>query len=63
MYSHEIDELIKLRNYLLEVKEYFMICDTSPQIVRVTYNPYNDEFYIKTNDNYEWTFKVRKKEK
>ena len=60
MYSWEIEQLLKLRNYVLSVKEYFDLCDNSPQIVRVTYNPYEDSFLIKTSDNYEFKFKVRK---
>lgn len=60
MYSWEIQKLLELRNYILSVKEYFDLCDNSPQIVRVTYNPYEDSFLIKTNDNYEFKFKVRK---
>ena len=42
---------MELRNYLLTVKEYFNICDTSPQIVRVSYDSFNNEFSIYTNDN------------
>ena len=61
MYSYEIEQLLKMRNYLLSVKEYFYICDNSPQIVRVTYNPFDDIFIIYTNDNYEFKFKVRSK--
>ena len=61
MYSYEIEQLLKMRNYLLSVKEYFDICDNSPQIVRVTYNPFDDIFIIYTNDNYEFKFKVRSK--
>ena len=60
MYSWEIQKLLELRNYVLSVKEYFDLCDNSPQIVRVTYNPYEDSFLIKTSDNYEFKFKVRK---
>ena len=61
MYSYEIEQLLKMRNYLLSVKEYFYICDNSPQIARVTYNPFDDIFIIYTNDNYEFKFKVRSK--
>lgn len=62
MYSWEIDQLMRLRNYLLDVKEYFHICDTSSQITRIKYDPYEDTFYIETNDSYNWKFKLRKKE-
>lgn len=36
------------------------MCENSSQIVRVTYNPFEDTFKIITNDNYEFKFKVRK---
>ena len=62
MYSWEIQQLLELKKYLLNSKEYLKICSTSPQIIRVSYNPYDDIFYIKTNDGYEWTFKVRREE-
>ena len=62
MYSWELAELLKLRNYVLDVKEYFDICDTSPQITRVTYNPYNDNIKILTSDRYEFNFKIKRKE-
>jgi hypothetical protein len=60
MYSWEIQELMELRNYLLSVEEYLHICSTSPQIREVHYNPYEDNFNIKTDDRYDWTFKVKK---
>ena len=63
MYSWEIDQLMKMKNYLLEVEEYFKICDESSQISRIKYDPFNDTFYIKTTDEYEWTFKVKRREK
>ena len=61
MYSWEIAELLKLRNYLLDVKEYFNICDTSPQIREVSYNPYDDKTTIRTDDRYEFQFKIKRK--
>ena len=62
MYSWEIAELLKLRQYVLDVKEYFDICNTSPQITRVTYNPYNDKIKVLTSDKYEFNFKIKRKE-
>ena len=61
MYSHEIAELLKLKKYVLDVKDYFAICDNSPQITRVSYNPYDDNMNITTNDNYEFKFKIKRK--
>lgn len=59
MYSWEIDELIKIRNYILEVSEYDKICKESPQIDFIQYKPYLDDFYIHTSDNYNFNFKVK----
>lgn len=61
MYSWEIQELMQLRNYLLTVEEYLHICSTSPQIREVSYNAYENNFNIKTDDKYDWTFKVKSK--
>ena len=60
MYSYEIQNLMSYRNYLLYVKEYLEILDTSPQIDRCSYHCFSDDYYIHTNDNYEWNFKLRK---
>jgi len=62
MYSWEIAKLLELRQYVLDVKEYFDLCDTSPQITRVTYNPYNDKIKVLTSDRYEFNFKIKRKE-
>lgn len=60
MYSEEIKRLLEFKNYLLTSKEYIEMCEKSPQIVRVTYNPFEDTFRVITSDNYEFRFKVRK---
>lgn len=62
MYSWEIQKLIELKNYLIEVEDYLKICSTSPQIREIKYNSYDDNFYIKTDDNLKIYFKVKKKE-
>jgi hypothetical protein len=62
MYSFEIENLMKLKNYLINVKEYLQICNTSPQIREVKYDPYQDNFMIETDDNYKVYFKVRKED-
>ena len=61
MYSWEIAELLKLKNYLLDVKDYFAICDNSPQIREVSDNPYDNKTTIRTDDRYEFKFKVKRK--
>ena len=60
MYSNEIQNLLEIRNYLLTVREYFYICETSPQIREISYNPFEDNFYINTDDRYKFKFKVKK---
>ena len=63
MYSHEIQQLLEYRNYLISNEEYFNICRTSPQISGVQYRPFEQNYYIQTKDNYNFKFKVYKKEK
>lgn len=61
MYSHEIENLLKIRNYLLSSEEYIKMCNSSNQIKSITYKPFEDTFYVATNDNYNFKFKVKKK--
>lgn len=61
MYSHEIENLLKIRNYLLKSEEYIRMCESSKQIKSITYKPFEDTFYIATTDNYNFKFKVKKK--
>ena len=65
MYTHEIMQLMELKNYLISVKEYIHICSTSPQIREISYNDCEDKFMIQTEDcnNYKVYFKVYKEEK
>ncbi len=64
MYSWQIERLIKLRNELLEAKEYLEISDVvkNPQITHIVYNSERDIFQIYTNDDYCLNFKVKKLE-
>lgn len=57
MYSHEIEKLLKLRNYLVSIQEYLEIVK-SPQIDHIKYE--NDMFYLWTNDGYTFTLKIRR---
>lgn len=57
MYSHEILELLRLRNYLISVEEYIRLV-SSNQVKYVKYNPFEDKFYVSTNDNYNFEFRV-----
>lgn len=63
MYSHEIETLLKLRNYIISNKEYLQIINTSSQIKGIEYKPFEDCFYMWTDDNYNFKFKVYRKEK
>ena len=56
MYSHEIENLLKMKNYLITVKEYLSIIE-SPQIKDVNYKG-NNNFNISTNDGYNFSFRV-----
>lgn len=60
MYSWEIEQLLKMKNYLLSNKEYFEMFQTSPQIRGIEYKPFDDTFHMWTNDNYDFNFKVYK---
>ena len=59
MYSYQINQTIVSQNYNIDSETYMDICNTSPQISRVKYEPFEDNFNIWTNDNYHWTFKVK----
>lgn len=65
MYSHEIKQLLELKNYLLDRKESNKILDidSNPQINHVKYNLYEDNFEMWTSDNYYFKFKIKRKEK
>lgn len=63
MYSHEILDLLKKKKYLIEIKEYIKIIETSPQINNIKYEHHDDTFNIKTDDRYDFKFKVKKGEK
>lgn len=62
MYSHEIDQLLKLRNYLLNREEYLEVVDPSknPQINFAKYDSQNNCFEVNTTDNYNFKFKVKR---
>lgn len=62
MYSHEIENLLKLRNYLVSSEEYLKISDIkqNPQINHVKYEHNDDSFQIDTKDNYHFKIKIKK---
>ena len=61
MYSHEIDNYLRSRNWNLTTNEYSEICNLkeNPQIARITYDPFQNNFAIWTDDNWNWTFTVK----
>lgn len=61
MYSYEIDSIMRQNNYIISVNTYIDICASSPQIIRIHYEPFGDYFEIWTNDEYYWKIKVFKK--
>lgn len=62
MYSSEINQTLESQNYNIDSVTYINICNTSPQISRVKYDPYDNKYEIWTNDNYYWKFTVYRKE-
>lgn len=58
MYSYEIQDYLQRRSYHLETYDELQnIIDTSPQIIRVKLDYFDDrysQYYLKTNDDYEW---------
>ena len=63
MYSYQIDNIMRENNYLLSRSDYLSINpNTSPQIARMTYDPFNNKFDVWTYDNYHWEFRVKQEE-
>lgn len=60
MYSEEIKQLLEYKKYILNLKEYSKIIDTSPQINFIKYDPYDDTFNVGTDDRYNFKFKLKK---
>lgn len=58
MYSWEIDNILKNSNYTIDADTYFHICNTSPQISWIKFNPYSNEYETRTDDGYYWNYKV-----
>lgn len=61
MYTSEIVELVKLKNNLLEVREYIDIIDNSPQIDHIIYE--QGYFNIFSNDGLDIKIKIKEIEK
>lgn len=67
MYTWEIENLLKMRNYILYNDEYLNMISTSPQIKHIKYNDYKNEFETWTreenNREHYFKYKVRKRKK
>ena len=57
MYSHEIQQLLELKNYVLELKEYIEVIRTSPQIDHIKYE--DNHFFFFFTDNFHLKFKIK----
>ena len=57
MYSYEIEQLLKIRNNLVSIKEYIQII-SSPQVDHIKYE--DEVFKIWTNDGYKFELKIRR---
>jgi hypothetical protein len=60
MYSHEVEQLLKIRNYLITYKEFIQITKSSPQINHIKYNPFENNIEMWTTDNYKFVLKIKK---
>lgn len=62
MYSYEIKQFLKERNYTITPEECMIIMDPNIncQITSVKYNATNNEYQIETSDGYQFLFKVDK---
>ena len=57
MYSYEIQQLLEIKNNLLELKEYIEVIRTSPQIDHIKYE--DELFKLYTNDGYQFKLKIK----
>ena len=60
MYSWEIENELKKRNFVLTSKEYMELLDLdkSPQIRYLTYDTYKNIVIIETTDKYKWYIRL-----
>lgn len=62
MYSTEIEQFLKERNYILTPDECNLLMDvnTNTQITNMKYFCANNEYHISTDDNHYFVFRVKK---
>ena len=59
MYSWEINDLMMKRKNRITPKEYFQICDTSPQITHIHYDAGSRKYTIYADENNVWEFMIQ----
>ena len=60
MYSEEIDQFLRDRNYRLTCEEYGELNpQKNPQISRLYYDTGTNLFHLYAYDGYEWTFYIK----
>lgn len=61
MYSSEIEQFLKERNYIVTPEECNLLMDvnTNTQITNMKYFCADNEYHIYTDDNYIFKFKVK----
>lgn len=61
MYSWEIDDYLRSRNWELTKNEYIYVSDikVNTQISRIKFEPFNNSFYMETSDGYNWIFRLK----
>lgn len=64
MYSWEIEQLIRAKNFLLDLQECSDVIDPekSPQVCHVKYESYDNSMEVDTKDNYHFKFKIKIKD-
>lgn len=60
MYSYEIEQYLKERNYILDSESVLPVIDllTNTQITRIKYSSETNEYEIWTHDGYYFKFRV-----
>ena len=61
IYSYEISQLLAENNYNIDSETYLHICSTSPQLIRIKYDAWSDNFEMLDRENNYWKFKVYRK--
>ena len=52
MYSYEIEQLLELKNFIIDIKDYCEIVATSPQIDHILFKDNNNSWVCLYNGNY-----------